>query len=334
MSSVGADFDELLRCGYRHVAESGRWDAGWLSESTGAPPDTVTRARRVLADLRVIEEGGSRGGWRAVSPRRAVAELVAPIEAEVRQRAAHAESLRDRLQMLVPIHDARLGCDALDAVQVVTSEDELTALVAGEVARCRTELVVMQSRVERPGPARDWYGDAAGRVPRIRTVFQHAARYHLPTEGLVDTVSSVRAQFRTAARLPVQLLVVDRRLCVLMPGGELDGEGDGDDSTDKGGLAVALRHPFAVALLVGVFEETWSRAAPFAPADPQPAWVGDEIKRSILHLLAAGAKDAAVARRLGISVRTCRRQVSELMTGLGAGSRFQAGAEAVRRSLV
>ena len=47
--------------------------------------------------------------------------------------------------------------------------------------------------------------------------------------------------------------------------------------------------------------------------------------------MATGAKDAAIARQLGLSLRTVRAEISALIAGLGARSRFQAGCLLVRR---
>ncbi|MDX6246683.1 MAG: hypothetical protein QOF10_43 [Kribbellaceae bacterium] len=49
------------------------------------------------------------------------------------------------------------------------------------------------------------------------------------------------------------------------------------------------------------------------------------------RLMATGAKDAAIARQLGLSLRTVRAEISALIAGLGARSRFQAGCLLVRR---
>jgi DNA-binding NarL/FixJ family response regulator len=54
----------------------------------------------------------------------------------------------------------------------------------------------------------------------------------------------------------------------------------------------------------------------------------------LLLELAGGAKDEQIARALGMSVRTVRRRVADLMDELGADSRFQAGVEAVRRGWI
>ncbi|WP_322779451.1 response regulator transcription factor, partial [Frankia sp. Cas4] len=50
----------------------------------------------------------------------------------------------------------------------------------------------------------------------------------------------------------------------------------------------------------------------------------------VLRLLAAGMTDEAIARKIGVSTRTIRRQTSEIMDQLDAGSRFQAGILAAR----
>jgi DNA-binding NarL/FixJ family response regulator len=54
-------------------------------------------------------------------------------------------------------------------------------------------------------------------------------------------------------------------------------------------------------------------------------------RRLLLGQLARGAKDEQIARALGLSLRTVRRRIAEIMADLGADSRFQAGVEAVRR---
>ncbi|MFC6678324.1 response regulator transcription factor [Nonomuraea ferruginea] len=51
----------------------------------------------------------------------------------------------------------------------------------------------------------------------------------------------------------------------------------------------------------------------------------------VVRLAAQGLSDEAIARHLGVSVRTVRTRFAEAMTELGAQSRFQAGVEAARR---
>jgi DNA-binding NarL/FixJ family response regulator len=72
---------------------------------------------------------------------------------------------------------------------------------------------------------------------------------------------------------------------------------------------------------------SWSVSATIADQDGEIS----PADQALLHLLHAGLKDDAIARNLDISERTLRRRITELTTRLGASSRFQAGAQAVRR---
>ncbi|MGH1556151.1 response regulator transcription factor [Streptomyces sp. L7] len=78
-----------------------------------------------------------------------------------------------------------------------------------------------------------------------------------------------------------------------------------------------------------LFELAWQQAAPLG----RPAGNGElsEDEQALTRLLAAGLKDEAVARHLGISLRTLRRRVSDLQERLGAASRFQLGLRAAQR---
>lgn len=48
-------------------------------------------------------------------------------------------------------------------------------------------------------------------------------------------------------------------------------------------------------------------------------------------MLEDGLTDEGIARKLGVSIRTVRRLMADLLKRLNAQGRFQAGAEAVRQ---
>lgn len=102
-------------------------------------------------------------------------------------------------------------------------------------------------------------------------------------------------------------------------------------STWAGGAEghLLVRAPALVALVRELFEQYWRGATPLLPP-------GDQVdeRRVILELLMLGTKDESVARQLGVSLRTVRRRIAELMDELGVSTRFQAGMEAVRRGLL
>ncbi len=73
------------------------------------------------------------------------------------------------------------------------------------------------------------------------------------------------------------------------------------------------------------------RGTPLASALPDLQ--GDE-RRQVLELMALGVKDESIGRQLGVSLRTVRRRVADLMIELDSATRFQAGLEAARRGLL
>jgi DNA-binding CsgD family transcriptional regulator len=66
--------------------------------------------------------------------------------------------------------------------------------------------------------------------------------------------------------------------------------------------------------------------------DPTPEL--DSLAAAVLRLLAGGAKDDTIARKLAVSDRTVRRVIADLMSQLSAESRFQLGLRAARTGLI
>jgi DNA-binding CsgD family transcriptional regulator len=86
-----------------------------------------------------------------------------------------------------------------------------------------------------------------------------------------------------------------------------------------------VQAPDVVAGLAMLFEATWDSGVDLAEFDG-PAL--DERSREVAQMLGSGLTDEASARKLGLSLRTYRRRVAELMELLAADSRFQAGLRA------
>ena len=89
-----------------------------------------------------------------------------------------------------------------------------------------------------------------------------------------------------------------------------------------------VRQPGLVQALTGLFELLWDRSAAVPGLDRGEA--RPDVRRLLLVQLAEGAKDEQIARALGLSLRTVRRRIADLLIELGVDSRFQAGVEAVR----
>jgi hypothetical protein len=88
-----------------------------------------------------------------------------------------------------------------------------------------------------------------------------------------------------------------------------------------------VRQGALVAALTLLFELYWEKAVPVSEQRRSRS----SERTFLLRQLLSGAKDEQIARTMGLSLRTVRRRIAELMIELGADTRFQAGAEAVRR---
>jgi DNA-binding NarL/FixJ family response regulator len=100
--------------------------------------------------------------------------------------------------------------------------------------------------------------------------------------------------------------------------------------TANGSVAV-LRLNSVVTTASELFERVWPDAVPLADCDAAVDTSLSGREKEMLRLLALGATDEVAAAQLGISVRTVRRMVAQLMNRLGARSRFQAGVKAADR---
>ena len=165
-----------------------------------------------------------------------------------------------------------------------------------------------------------------GRGVACRVIYEPAA-LELPGRlPHLRRLADLGEQARVAPQLPLKMLICDRKRAML----PLASAGDATES-------VVLVGPSALlGGLVEIFEAYWQRSTPLWSAGRRE--VGgtglSEEEYEVLQLLATGLKDEAIARQVGISMRTARRRISSLVATLGVGTRFQAGVEAARRGLL
>lgn len=129
------------------------------------------------------------------------------------------------------------------------------------------------------------------------------------------------ADVRTMPDVPVDALVVDGEVAVL-PNETRDSQ--------PGGVAM-FRLPSVVCTIVELFDRVWPSGVPLFGCDAADGTGLTARERELLCLLSAGHTDDSAGAQLGISVRTVRRTVSNIMNRLGARSRFQAGVKAADR---
>ncbi|WP_149038489.1 helix-turn-helix transcriptional regulator [Kitasatospora sp. MBT63] len=275
-----------------------------------------------------------REGGGPLPPHTALADLAAEFEARIAaETAAHQQRLaalhEDIQRATLLTRPGAPGADA-DAVTLLPDSAAVHELLEQEAARCRHEVIACQpGDVSRnpanlePALARD--RALLERGIRMRTLQQHSVRFHGPTQVYVAAATALGGEYRTAHELFGRLIVFDDTVAFLPT-----------DTTSWGALAV--REPHLIAYLRGIFEQAWTHASvyvdPTALGAEALGQAARDIDATLLRLLAAGLKDETIARRLGMSLRTVRRRVADILERLGAGSRFQAAVIATRTGLL
>ncbi|MGW0122249.1 helix-turn-helix transcriptional regulator [Streptomyces sp. NPDC003327] len=298
---------ELCEAGtllYTEALRSGRIDR---AETASAP---------CLMDLDLLRPDPDDPQWlRPVPPSAALTRMLLPIEKEIQERRRLAAQLSDVFEpfMALGVTDPSMT----QAITVLEGFDRINANLDRAVADCTSELLTVQ-----PGKGRSahTFGEALRRVRpllgrgiRMRTLYQHTARHQPITLAYLERIGP-EVEVRTLEEIIDRLIIVDRKVAFVPA------------SRDRQ-VALELRHPGLVEYLGGVFDQFWLQATPLdAPVAYQPPLDGvSGVQRSIARLLVEGLVDEAIARRLGMNVRTCRAHIAKLAAALGSGSRAQLG---------
>ncbi|MER5483727.1 hypothetical protein ABT024_10970 [Streptomyces sp. NPDC002812] len=285
---------------------------------------TIEEAQRTAAELTMIgllREDSVTGAVLPSTPETAAAHVVGPIDAAIREhrrRAQQAEAcidvFRTAYQEARRVHRVPDLLEKIESLAAIRSTlDELSEHATVEISASHPVLPPKEALQE--GLERTL--EALQKGLTMRTVYPHGVLAHTYMRRHLEQLTEAGAQIRTVSHVTSRIIFFDRETAVLpTPGAEP--------------TAAILRESSVVAFLYRAWESNWETAFPF---DPMPGRLGygqtnAELKRAILRLLDRGFKDEVVARRLGMSVRACRRHIAEIMEELGASSRFQAGSQA------
>ncbi|WP_354379786.1 helix-turn-helix transcriptional regulator [Streptomyces sp. PvR034] len=319
-----ADLSPAARRLYAYAVERHAFGAAEATAALGARAAaaiTELAAAQLLQPAPAGPDGDGAERWSAVSPRAAVARALAPLALRVRETHDEMETVRRRLDALVPEYEAgaaRRDLDGLAPLELVTDLVAVRGLITELVASCEREVLTSQPGGGRPADALE---EAIGRDEsvlargvRMRTLYQHTARYSRPTAAYVDRMTARGAQVRTLGDGLMRMIVIDGRTALMAV-------------PDIAGAALLVREPAVVHFMTEAFERSWVEAEPFASSvsPDQARSLSDGLRRTIVRMLAEGLEDKVIARRLGMSERTCQRHIAEVMRAVGAKSRFHAG---------
>ncbi|MFG2134827.1 LuxR C-terminal-related transcriptional regulator [Streptomyces sp. NPDC048751] len=215
-----------------------------------------------------------------------------------------------------PIYD-KANRQRLAPVETLNDPAVIASMLEQEVQSCQVELLTAQ-----PG---------GGRSPQLleqalqrdrelnergvtqRTLYGHTVRDHGPTMAYIERVAEAGAQVRTLDEVFDRVIICDRRIAFV--------PGEGDRSTS----ALTVRHPGLVNYLANMFEYMWARARPVDPkaVSQRSPRISNETRRAVLRLMVDGCTDEAIAKRLGMSVRTVATHIKKTSDELGSRSRPQ-----------
>ncbi|MFC4472332.1 response regulator transcription factor [Streptomyces xiangluensis] len=312
-AAVGVSaFDERVYRAILHQPDAGA--AGWAL-LTGASPARVRESCNQLLAVGLLQPPDSMGGLRAIDPRVAVRGLIRRRETVSELLAATAEEMATAYEAgLLREEPSRL-------IEVASGEGAIAARLEEMYARAEHEVCLFDTPPYLAPPTRqlDLQTDLLSRGIASRGIYAATGLEDPNVLSRTWRMVELGEQARVLPTVPVKLLVVDGRRAMLPLTSSVAG----------GYCAVVVWHSAVTEALQKLFEMAWQQATPLG----QPVGDGEltEGERTLIRLLAAGMKDEAVARHLGVSLRTLRRRVSELQERLGAASRFQLGVRASQR---
>lgn len=327
-----SELDGAAASVYFRALKVGEFRADDVREATGLPAETVARCRKELQDhclLAPLPGDGDEDRLVPVNPEIAAAKLTAPIEDLIRSYRTSADAMRERLLQLMPAYlSAHTGSGISGVLEEVPDGRDVQLLVNRAVESCATEMMTVQPGGKRnPVILQDALPRdiaAAKRGVRVRMLYQHTARAALSGHAYISAMTEAGGEVRTVDQLPERMFIFDREMAFIPK----------RTRPDRVPGALIVRDAVIVSFLCTLFEQFWIGAMPFVPEGPGYHDASSDLRRSIVSLLAQGLKDEAVAKRLGMSVRTCRRHIASLMQELGAESRFEAGVKAAQLGLL
>ncbi|GIG62991.1 transcriptional regulator [Longispora fulva] len=296
-----------------------------LAEVAELTEAQVRAALNELADLELLRPQLD-GTQRPVSPEIGLTALLAAAESEVADKQRQIEATRAAIAAIATEHEAHRAQSSDSAIR-------LEGLVA---VRARLEELSVLAREEclslNPGGAHRPDARSASaplnqqaleRGVRIQTVCRDSFRNDLATLAYARWLTNLGGQMRTVPTVPMPLIIIDRRIAVLPI-----------DPVDPTIGALEVTSPGILAASCALFDHLWSTGTPFATAVTTDEQGLTPQERTLLELADAGHTDESAARKLGVSARTVKRAMAELMERLRATSRFQAGANAARRGWI
>ncbi|MER5685517.1 helix-turn-helix transcriptional regulator [Streptomyces sp. NPDC002205] len=285
--------------------------------SVGKIARTEVGSAPCLLEFALLHPDPDDATWlRPVPPAAALTQRLHPIEREIQDRRRLSVELTDAFEPFMAI--SAQTPPTTHAITVLEGIDRINASIELAMAECRSEVLTIQPGGGRSEGALNIAVERGNMLTQrgvgMRSLYQHTVRHSHGTLSYAARMASDKVEIRTLEELIERLMIFDHTVAFI-------------PATDDRQVALELRHPGMVEYLVKVFEQFWRRAVPLqeeVPYGPTPEGISG-VRHSIAKLLVEGHVDEAIARRLGMNVRTCRAHIAKLSSALGSNSRAQLG---------
>jgi hypothetical protein len=217
---------------------------------------------------------------------------------------------------------------------IMTRTEESVVVVRGEAEVMRRTARLFENATDIACAANDlaswrWASTGPAAMPpppagaTVRKVFRSGTLLDPGWSQRLDHIrSNPCVSIRVTGDEVNETIILDRRVAILA----------GDRRAGERTYSIITQRD-AVQGVTSLFEAAWRASTDLDVHDAASAEIR-QLAPQVLDLLGAGVKDESAARAMGLSVRTYRRRVAELMEALGAESRFQAGVRARELGLV
>lgn len=335
--------DERTERVYRELVQLGPCSVETLALRLGLGRPLVAEAIGVL-ESKSLATRSAGGLVHTAPPQLALGALLTA------QRHALGQAELTAAALAEAYHAVSAQQNAHELVEVVIGEDQVAQRLEHIQHNAEAELLrLVQARVEVPAACESEAETAAvQRGVRYRVVVERAGLDgpHGRSMGGLALAQPITEQVRVAESVPTKLVIADRNTVILplsepssplvagMAGAAVVAGAAGDAAADEGPMALISRAPGLVTAMVGLFESVWQRALPMRPmVDGEPPAVPHEalptpLDLRILSLLLVGATDAAIAKQLGLGLRTVQRRVAHMMELAEVSTRLQLGWQA------
>ncbi|MDQ1020030.1 sugar-specific transcriptional regulator TrmB [Streptomyces afghaniensis] len=286
---------------------------------TALAPDTDVPGVDDLARIGLLELSPDDASLRPVDPRLVEARLAAQWRTAAWELELRASEVEHRLAPALRIFMAQApperGTPAVEYVHGMTTIRDYITRVTEEATE---EILTAQPGGGRPATVLNAVLpltlEHLRRGVRMRTLYQHPARFNTATKAYVEAVTEGGGEVRTLDEFFDRLIVIDRSRAIVPT--------DEDRTT-----AVVIHDRALVRFLTDVFDRNWQRATPFDPTHASHASteVMPDIHSMIKRLLVEGLTDSVIARRIGVSERTYHSHLARIRESMGAQSRLQLG---------